>query len=85
VGGDEFLVLCSGITQEGLEESVEALRAETAANDVVLAFGYLWQPDSTGDMDQLFHQVDQQMYHNKRAYYANLERDRRRPNPPHSD
>jgi diguanylate cyclase (GGDEF)-like protein len=85
VGGDEFLVLCSGITQEGLEESVEALRAETAANDVVLAFGYLWQPDSTGDMDQLFHQVDQQMYHNKRAYYANLERDRRRPSPPHSD
>jgi diguanylate cyclase (GGDEF)-like protein len=78
IGGDEFLVLCSGITQEELEKRVQKLRAETKDQDVILAIGLVWRTDGKENMDKILTEADHNMYEDKRAYYASTgARDRR--------
>jgi diguanylate cyclase (GGDEF)-like protein len=73
VGGDEFLVLCSGITEEALEQKADVLRQDMKEHAAMMALGYVWRPDSREDMDKLIAEADQQMYKNKRHYYGKEE------------
>jgi diguanylate cyclase (GGDEF)-like protein len=72
MGGDEFLVLCAGCTEEQLNEWVERLKDELKRHDLVLALGSVWRPTCTENMDKLLAIADQRMYENKNAYYAHL-------------
>lgn len=70
VGGDEFLALCKGITQEELEKHVEALKEEMRVRNALMALGYVWRRDGDVDMDQLLKEADGLMYEDKRAWYT---------------
>lgn len=70
IGGDEFLALCSGITEEELKDRVEALKNDMQEQAAFMAVGYIWRPDSKEDMDILLAQADRRMYEDKKAYYA---------------
>lgn len=70
VGGDEFLALCKGITQEELEKHVEALKEEMRVRNALMALGYVWSRDGDVDMDQLLKEADGLMYEDKRAWYT---------------
>jgi diguanylate cyclase (GGDEF)-like protein len=70
IGGDEFLVLCTGITKEALLEKLALLRMATRANHVLLATGYVWRSDSRENMDQLLKEADEEMYEDKRRHYS---------------
>lgn len=70
VGGDEFLALCEGISQEGMEERVGALKQEMQTRNAVMALGCVWRRDGNADMDQLLKEADSLMYEDKRAWYA---------------
>jgi diguanylate cyclase (GGDEF)-like protein len=69
LGGDEFLVLCSGIGEEELNICVEKLKLKMKKRDALMAVGYEWRPKSVGDIDSLLATADQRMYEDKRLYY----------------
>jgi diguanylate cyclase (GGDEF)-like protein len=69
MGGDEFLVLYSKVTEDELLRQIKLLEADMKEHDVVIAIGYVWRPDSTENIDKLLMEADEQMYENKRAYY----------------
>jgi diguanylate cyclase (GGDEF)-like protein len=69
IGGDEFLVLCSGISMEKLQEKVALLRKDLDAHEVSMAIGSVWQPDGRGNMDKLLAEADRLMYEDKRRFY----------------
>jgi diguanylate cyclase (GGDEF)-like protein len=73
-GGDEFLILCDGITQAKLTQRTERLRQSLEEQSVVMALGAVWRPDGTDDMDELQREADAFMYEDKRAYYASQDR-----------
>jgi GGDEF domain-containing protein len=69
MGGDEFLVICSGITEERLGELMEKLKVEMTEKDALMAVGSEWRPKSVGDIDTLLTLADEKMYQDKRSYY----------------
>ncbi len=69
LGGDEFLILCSGISQEELAIRADQLRASMPDYNVVLAVGTAWNANGIVDMDKLLASADEQMYSSKRQYY----------------
>jgi diguanylate cyclase (GGDEF)-like protein len=69
LGGDEFLVLCSGIDEEDLVNRVERLKLRMRKRDAIMAVGCEWRPKGVGDLDNLLSLADQRMYEDKRNYY----------------
>jgi diguanylate cyclase (GGDEF)-like protein len=78
IGGDEFLVLCSGIDSETLEKKVAKLKERLHEDHAMMAVGSVWRPDSSENMDKLLMEADSHMYEDKRGYYEKNNRDRRR-------
>jgi diguanylate cyclase (GGDEF)-like protein len=72
IGGDEFLILCSGITEEELINKINLLRTDLQEHDVVMAIGYIWRPHNDDNIDKLLSEADKMMYKDKRDYYKKL-------------
>lgn len=69
IGGDEFLVLCEGISKAELVERMETLKKDMKEKKALMAIGCVWRPDGSEDMDKLLAEADDRMYEDKRAYY----------------
>ena len=68
-GGDEFIVIATGITQEAFERKVERLRRATEKEGAVsFAIGAVWS-DGSMDIPAAFRKADEIMYADKSAYY----------------
>ncbi len=78
-GGDEFVVLCPGITQQVLEHKTNQLRSlAEATDDVSFAVGTVWVSGEY-DIRQAMQAADAEMYDDKQEYYrAHPEKDKRR-------
>jgi diguanylate cyclase (GGDEF)-like protein len=74
LGGDEFLVLCSGIGEGELAEKVEQLKESMSDYEVLMAVGSIWSPSGAADMDELLAEADERMYEAKRKYYEDREK-----------
>ncbi|MDE6844748.1 MAG: sensor domain-containing diguanylate cyclase [Lachnospiraceae bacterium] len=70
VGGDEFLVLCEGISREELQEKVEAMKADMHRSNALMALGFVWRRDGKENMDTLIAEADWQMYADKMEWYT---------------
>ncbi|MDE6924169.1 MAG: GGDEF domain-containing protein [Acetatifactor sp.] len=70
VGGDEFLVLCEGISREELRERVEAVKEDMCRSNARMALGSVWREDGKEDMDELIAEADRLMYAYKMEWYA---------------
>jgi diguanylate cyclase (GGDEF)-like protein len=70
VGGDEFLVLCEGISQEEMQERVEAMKVDMHRANALMALGSVWRGDGRENMDDLIAEADKQMYADKIEWYA---------------
>lgn len=70
VGGDEFLVLCEGISQEELQERVETVKADMRLSNALMALGYVWHEDGKVNMENLIAEADRRMYVDKMEWYA---------------
>lgn len=77
IGGDEFLVLSSGITEEELEQQTEALRRVMPDYNLLMALGPVWRPQCAGQILTLMKEADQRMYADKRKYYELFPQNRR--------
>lgn len=79
IGGDEFLVLCSGISEESLDEKAEALKKHMEKNGVIAAVGKVWRENlKTEELEDLMKKAENRMYADKAAYYRKSGIDRRR-------
>jgi diguanylate cyclase (GGDEF)-like protein len=67
-GGDEFIVISTGITREAFDRKVERLRQANSKGGVSFAVGAFWS-DGTTDVTTAFHRADEAMYADKKAYY----------------
>ena len=68
-GGDEFVILCSDITEEELERKTAQLRAlADATEDVSFAVGTVWFSEEY-DIDRALQIADARMYEDKEEYY----------------
>jgi diguanylate cyclase (GGDEF)-like protein len=76
-GGDEFLILCSGITEDCLRERAARLRDESLKNSALMAVGCVWYPSCPENIDKLLTEADEEMYADKRNYYSNIKYERR--------
>lgn len=78
IGGDEFLVLGSGMSEDELKEKIEFLKKDMTENSNVMAIGYVWRNDGSEDVDKLISEADELMYTDKRRLYQTSEFDRRK-------
>ena len=79
IGGDEFLVLIPGITENLFQSMIRSILADMAEGSVHLALGSVWVEDCTDNAEKALSEADARMYEDKRAYYAkNRQLDRRR-------
>lgn len=86
VGGDEFLVMHSGISKEYLESQVGLLRKAMPAYSLAMSLGWVWSPRCAGQITELLKEADRRMYDDKRAYYQAYPNERRAANrPPRQD
>ena len=71
-GGDEFLVIIEGISEESFDSNIEKLHEIlNKCNDVSFAFGNCWSNDSS-KLDEMLRLADKRMYDNKMAYYKRI-------------
>lgn len=71
VGGDEFLVLCTDISEDIFLSKVETLRKDMKKNNAMMSLGAIWC-ETVDDVDALIAEADGIMYEEKRAYYASV-------------
>ena len=64
IGGDEFVVVRSPVSQERFEQQVADLRAALARRDVDAAIGSVWKP-VVEDVAAFLHEADERMYREK--------------------
>jgi diguanylate cyclase (GGDEF)-like protein len=80
-GGDEFVLLCPGITEEQMQAQVQQLRSlADSTPDLSFAVGSV---HAAGEYDirKLMHTADELMYKDKQEYYRqHPEKDRRKQN-----
>ncbi len=75
LGGDEFLVFCSGMKEEDFLLRKENLAREFKEKQIGISMGCLWK-DIVTDMDAVISEADKLMYEEKRAYYATVQNGR---------
>ncbi len=69
VGGDEFLALCVGITEEELVDRMKLLKRRMQERNSLMALGSAFCRDGRCDPEQLIKDADSRMYEEKRAWY----------------
>lgn len=77
IGGDEFVVICKGITEQELNDIAELLRIDMQRNNALMAIGCEWNSAYDNNIDRLLHNADSKMYEDKRRYYNSADTNRR--------
>lgn len=70
MGGDEFLVILSGVSEDTAKKKTDDLREALQKGSINAAIGMLWRPKVEQSFDELYSQVDSLMYKDKRAFYG---------------
>lgn len=69
IGGDEFLAMKSGMTEEDMVQRVAKLKEDMHKYNVHLAIGCAWAPACNGKITELMKIADKKMYEDKDEYY----------------
>lgn len=69
-GGDEFVVICVGISQTDFEERALALKEEVSRDEYHLSLGWAWESKISSNIHFLLNQAETKMYQDKGKYYA---------------
>ena len=78
IGGDEFLVICSGIEETEFQERLARLRKIMAEFSVNIALGADWKSDTTAGINIVMATAEARMYEDKSEYYRTAGINRRR-------
>jgi diguanylate cyclase (GGDEF)-like protein len=72
IGGDEFVVIAKGATEEDIESVKGLLQIDMVRNESPMAIGCEWNQTYDDNIDHLLHSADSEMYEEKGAYYKNI-------------
>ncbi len=78
IGGDEFVAFAADVPEEELQKRITRLREKIRENSYSASAGNALQKKEEIQIDQLITDAEQQMYEDKRRYYAQVGNDRRR-------
>ena len=67
-GGDEFVVILTGVTEEQMQEYAAKLSETASAHGVSFAAGWSYEDDAS-DIRKALTQADEKMYADKLNYY----------------
>ncbi|MFD1402830.1 sensor domain-containing phosphodiesterase [Robinsoniella peoriensis] len=70
IGGDEFIIICTDISQEIFSENIHKLKYNFAHNDCKAAIGYEWAEDCH-NIQSIIKTADENMYADKKEFYHN--------------
>lgn len=70
-GGDEFVVILTGVTEEDIRGYAGKLHEAAAAHDVSFAVGWSFDEDSKNVIQTLV-SADEKMYNDKQKYYSTI-------------
>lgn len=70
IGGDEFLIICTDITQENFSENVHKLKYSFAHDECKAAIGYKWA-ENCHNIRAIIKTADENMYADKKEFYHN--------------
>ena len=70
VGGDEFVVLCSGVGEEDFLKDIERIKERISQIGLASAIGYQYA-DNSNDIDKIVRMADEKMYIDKKYFYRN--------------
>ena len=65
-GGDEFLILCSGIDQYEFPQKIAQLKKLLVNNTVKMTLGIVWEEKCQENLPELLIEADNRMYQEKR-------------------
>lgn len=77
IGGDEFVIISSGLSREDFYERIHRLENKFADARLNVSMGFLWE-EKCQDLDALLKRAEMCMYEQKRRYYQTHDR-RRKP------
>lgn len=78
IGGDEFLVICPGITEITMDEKTSLLKNKLKENSVTLAIGIEYRPNLYDcKVEEVIKLAEKYMYEDKDLYYRQQGIDRR--------
>ncbi len=77
-GGDEFVVLTKGISEEELIDKTKLLEIELKLANVNVAIGHHWTNEKPMDIDTLCAPAEKRMYQKKAEWYKQAGIDRRK-------
>ena len=75
--GDELLVLCSGISEQAMNEKTALLHRSLSDRGLTMAAGEVWQ-ENAENMNELIKEAERLMYAEKSEYYRIMGLDRRK-------
>ncbi|MBS7007823.1 sensor domain-containing phosphodiesterase [Anaerostipes sp.] len=70
IGGDEFIILCTDLSEESFKENIHRLRNNFAHSECRTAIGFKWAPNCH-DIEKIIKTADEYMYADKKRFYHN--------------
>lgn len=77
IGGDEYVILCIGSSEDDVKSLIERIRAEVAATPYTCSVGYAMKSDGS-TIDSLYHHADEMLYEEKKEFYVRTGKTRQR-------
>ncbi len=77
IGGDEFLIMGSGVPEERIVADMEKLKNSMVYFNLNFAIGHAWAEKCDGKITELMKLADRRMYKDKEEYYSYNPNDRR--------
>ena len=77
IGGDEFVLVCINSSEDDVKSLIERIRNEVSQTAYTCSIGYAMQTGNS-TIDDLYHEADQRLYEEKKAFYERTGKDRRR-------
>ncbi|MGI6212701.1 MAG: diguanylate cyclase domain-containing protein [Anaerovoracaceae bacterium] len=71
IGGDEFIAIQTGITEEEADSHEKDLAELFTKENIDIATGVVWEKDGTRPFSSTFHEADRRMYKKKSKMHAN--------------
>lgn len=70
IGGDEFVIICTNISEPAFRECVRKLRGNIEESGCRAAVGCTWDEDSE-NIQNIIKSADGEMYADKKRFYQN--------------
>ncbi|MDO4521738.1 MAG: diguanylate cyclase [Eubacteriales bacterium] len=77
IGGDEFVILCSGNTETELQKKISRVQTALQVRNIAMAIGAEWRPHVEDTVENTIMNAEKKMYKEKKEWYIKTGNERR--------